>query len=68
MFADDERQTGKRFGWVIVARPDVTWFSPLQPDDVLARARSGPYLGERRSVRGRPSIKLARNAFLVSIL
>ena len=31
MFADDERQTGKRFDWVIVARPDVTWFAPLQP-------------------------------------
>ena len=68
MFADDERQTGKRFGWVIVARPDVTWFSPLQPDDVLARARSGPYLGEKRSVHGRPSITLVGIGLSVSNL
>ena len=37
-------------------------------DDVLARARSGPYLGVIRSVHGRPSIKLVGIGLSVSIL
>ena len=37
-------------------------------DDVLARARSGPYLGEIPSVHGRPSIKLVGIGLSVSIL
>ena len=37
-------------------------------DDVLARARSGPYLGEMRSVHGRPSTEMVGIGLSVSIL